>query len=160
MRERTRKGHRQSNQHWNCFKGRERVIVSQINTGTVSKDEKGPSSVRPTLELFQRTRKGHRKSDQHWNCFKGRERAIVSQINTGTVSKDEKGSSSVRPTLELVQRTRKVHRQSDQRWNCFKGRESVSHTNVGTVSKATVGKLFRDGVETTEVCVLNRTQYI
>ena len=85
--QRMRKGHRQSDQHWNCFKGRERAIVSQTNTGTVSKDKKGPSSVRPTLELFQRTRKGHHQSDQHWNCSKGQERVIVSQTNTGTVLK-------------------------------------------------------------------------
>ena len=38
------------------FKGRERAIVSQTNIGTVSKDEKEPSSVRLTLELFQRQR--------------------------------------------------------------------------------------------------------
>ena len=65
--ERTRKGHCQSDQGWNCFKGRQRAIVSQTNVGPVSKDDKGPFSVRSTLELFQRTRKGHRQSDQRWN---------------------------------------------------------------------------------------------
>ena len=51
--ERTKKGHRQSDE--------ERAMVSQPNNRTV-----------------QRTRKGYRQSDEHWNCFKGRERAIVS----------------------------------------------------------------------------------
>ena len=68
--ERTRKDYRQSDEQWNC-----------------SKDEKGRSSVRRTMELFkgwertivsqanngtvQRTRKDYRQSDEHWNCFKG-----------------------------------------------------------------------------------------
>ena len=43
------------------LEGRERAIVSQTNIGTVSKDEKGSSSIRPTLELVQRMRKGHRQ---------------------------------------------------------------------------------------------------
>ena len=38
-------------------KGRGGAIVRQTNIGAVSKAEKGPSSVRPTLELFHR---------QHW----------------------------------------------------------------------------------------------
>ena len=118
-------------------KVRERAVISQTNFGTVSKDEKVPSSVRPTLELFQRTSTGRRQSDQLRHCFNGRERAVVSQTNFGTVSKDEKGLPSVRPTLELFQRMTKGRRQSDQHWNCFKGREraTVSQTNVGTVSK-------------------------
>ena len=73
----------------------------KANTGTASKDEKGPSSSIPTLELVKRTRKRHCQAYQHWNCFKGQERAIVRQTNTGTVSKDVKGPSSVRSTLEL-----------------------------------------------------------
>ena len=117
---RTCDGYRQSDQHCNCFTRRERVIVRQTNIETVSKDEKGSSSDRPTLELFQRTRKGHRQADQHWSCFK-----------------DEKGPSSDRPTLELFQRTRKGHRQTDQHRNCFKGRERaiVRRTNTGALSK-------------------------
>ena len=76
-------------------------IVNKTNIGSVSKDEKGSSSIRPKLDLFQRTRKSHSRSDQHWICFKGRERVIVDQTNIESVSKDEKGSSSIRPTLDL-----------------------------------------------------------
>ena len=73
----TIKDPRQSDQHWNCFKGRKGLFrptlelfqrtkrAIQTNTGIVSKDENGPSPVRPTLKLFQRTRTGHRQSDQH-----------------------------------------------------------------------------------------------
>ena len=68
------------------------------------KDLKRPSSISPTLELFQRR---HRQSVQHWNCFKG---AIVNQSNIGTFSK---APSSISPTLELFQK------QTSQRprWN-------------------------------------------
>ena len=70
------------------------AIDSQINTETVSGDEKGPLSVRPKPELFEGTRRGHCQSDQHrdclrgrehWDCLRGREGAIDSQTNTGTV---------------------------------------------------------------------------
>ena len=37
LEERTRKGHRKSNEHWNWFKGRERAIVSETDIGTGSK---------------------------------------------------------------------------------------------------------------------------
>ena len=44
---------------------------------------------------------------------------------------------------------RGVERGSDRRSSFLKGRERaiVSQTNTGTVSKATLGKLLRDGVE-------------
>ena len=134
--QRTKKDHRQSDQQWSCVKGRGRTFVSQASSGIVSKNEKGPSSVRPALELCQRTRKDLRQLGQQWNCVKGRERTIVSQTSSEIVPKDEKGPSSVRPAVglcqrtrkgprqspavELCQRTTKDHRQSDQQWNCVK----------------------------------------
>ena len=41
------------------LKARERTVVSQTNIRTVSKDEKGPSSIRPTSELFHRQRRNN-----------------------------------------------------------------------------------------------------
>ena len=49
---------------------RERVIVNQMNTGTVSKATLG--AYLGTVRFFlERAREGHRQSDKDWNCFKG-----------------------------------------------------------------------------------------
>ena len=60
--ERTRKGPRQSNKHWNRLKGRERGLVNQT-IGTKWKAEKGAWSIKQLLEPIDR---------QHWEtCGSG-----------------------------------------------------------------------------------------
>ena len=71
--------------------GRREVQKEEALNNLASKDKKGPSSIRWTLELFQRQhwetsdgmecteriRKGHRQSDKNWNSFKGNIRKLL-----------------------------------------------------------------------------------
>ena len=105
------RGHCHWDQHWKCFKamvnlkGWERAIVNQTSTGTVSKpwltwkEEKGPLSIRPTLELFQ----GH-------GWLEGTEKGHCQSDSIETISRPwltwnyGKGPLSIRPALKLFQR--------------------------------------------------------
>ena len=126
------------------WKGRERAIVSQTNRkrsaaaflertrgglrqsdqqeavgcSLPGKDERGPSSVRPT---------GSGRLQSSW---KGRERAIVSQTN-------RKRSAAV-----FLERTRGGHRRSDRHWNCFKGNVGESSDRRGCRMRLSVRQLW------------------
>ena len=74
------------------------------------------------------------------SSLKGRERAIVNQTNIGTPH-SLKGRQRA-----IVNQTNIVERGSARRPS-LNGRAIVNQTNAGTVSKATLGTILRDGVE-------------
>ena len=60
---------------------------------------------------------------------------------------NEKGLLSIRPVLKPLQRQCWGYFQSDQYWYCCKGSagDIFGQTNIGTIAKAVLANLHRDG---------------